>query len=503
MRHAALVCLLMTLLSTMAMAQSVEGPGALGFGQINVCPAGQTKPKPCSWTRKLTYSVTAATTFGKTMVVTQGAVNLDFTRIATTCKGTLPAGSSCTVTARFAPLAAGVRMGAVQLLDSSGNLLLTTLIHGQGEAPIAAFNPSPQILLLSTENCSDGFCYNAVAVNAAGDVFIEANGDIVKVARNGVQTTVASGLPSVYGLAVDGAGNIFASSGDTLVEIAAITGAQTTIGPFPYGVAVDGRGNLFVVGGGLIEIHARTRAQTTMIPMFIRGEQFLYSPWGVAVDGAGDAFVTDTDSSAVWEVPARGLHGGYPMNAGGSLIPYGVAVDAAGDVFVSDPVSRWVIEFQAGQPVAFLYGGEMTYPQAVAVDGLGNLFLAQAASYEPSTLLELKGSEPAMLDFGKVTVGTTSSPQSVTIQNVGNRPLNAVVLGLNISAGFVQAPGPGSPPDCDASFALAPGAICNLSISFAPQTVGLVKGTATFFDNALNTTPFATQTVNLKGRGIQ
>jgi hypothetical protein len=501
MRHAALVCLLMTLLSTMAMAQSVEGPGAVGFGQINVCPAGQTKPKPCNWTRKLTYSVTATTTFGKTMVVTQGAVNLDFTRIATTCKGTLPAGSSCTVSARFAPRAAGVRMGAVQLLDSSGNLLLTTLIHGQGAAPVTAFNPSVQTVRLGPESCNDS-CYNAVAVDAVGDAFVEVNGDIVKVARNGVRTTVASGLPSVQGLAVDGAGNIFASSGRALVKVAAITGVQTTIAGFRYGVAVDGRGNLFVADYNLWEIHARTGITTIVLPQFIDGYQFLHDPWGVAVDGAGDVFVTDLDYTDVWEVPAGGLHGRFPIDAGQGGFAMGVAADAADDVFICDEIGAQVLEYQAGNSVTFLDGGEITFPNAAAVDGLGNLFLAQS-DFESNSLVELKGSQPVTMDFGKVTVGTTSSPQSVTIQNVGSRPLNAVVPGLSISAGFVQVPGSGSPPDCDTSFALAPGAICNLSISFAPQAVGSATGTATFFDNALNTTPFATQTVNLKGRGIQ
>lgn len=210
MRQAGLASLVITLLGSMAMAQSIAGPSAVGFGRINICPAGQTSPAPCNSIHRLTYNVTATTSFGKTLVVTQGAPNLDFTLRATTCRGTLQAGSSCTVSPRFAPLAPGMRMGAVQLLDSSGNLLLTTLLGGQGEAPTPAFNPGFQKLRLSA-SCGAN-CYGAVAVDALDDVFVEANGDLVKLARNGEQTTVATGLFGIQGLAVDGAGNIFASS---------------------------------------------------------------------------------------------------------------------------------------------------------------------------------------------------------------------------------------------------------------------------------------------------
>ena len=108
-----------------------------------------------------------------------------------------------------------------------------------------------------------------------------------------------------------------------------------------------------------------------------------------------------------------------------------------------------------------------------------------------------------MLDFGKVAVGSTSAPQSVTIQNVGNQPLTAIAPGLIVGTNFLQVPGSGTPADCTSSFSLTPGARCNLSIVFAPQVEGTIKGTATFTDNALNRIPSASQSVKLMGIGIQ
>src|SRR6266849_8154967 len=158
-----LVSLLSTLLSTIAIAQSIQGPhGAVNFQNVNVCPVRQTFPKPCGRASKLKFNVTGTTTFGETKVVTQGTPKLDFTLSATTCKGTLAAGNSCTVTAKFAPQAAGVRMGAVELTDSSGNLLASTYVYGNGQGPVAAFNPGARRNLQGT-----GFSGGAMAVEAA------------------------------------------------------------------------------------------------------------------------------------------------------------------------------------------------------------------------------------------------------------------------------------------------------------------------------------------------
>jgi streptogramin lyase len=492
----------------MALAQSVQGPpDAVNFNKVNVCPAGQSSPKPCTRMSKLTYNVTATTTFGATNVVTQGVPNLDFTLRATTCTGTLPAGSSCTVTVKFAPLAPGVRMGAVQLTDASGNLLATTYIYGNGQGPVAAFSPGPQITLPITGLTTQ----YAVAVDAAGEVFFPVDDGIAKFnPRTGIQTAVAVGTPRVFGLAVDGVGDIFASELGTnvVIEIAPGTGTQTTVGiglSSPVGVAADGRGNVFIANNGnsgVARVHSADGLQTTVLPRNLGGQQFLYYPTGVAVDGIGDVFVTDQDNSQVWEVPAGGLHGGFPIPVAQADIPTGVAVDAAGDLFVADFGFGQIGEIPADGSAEIFVGGEISAPWGLAVDGLGNLFLGDSTA-SGATLLEVNGAQPPSLNFGIVAVGSTSVPQSVTIQNVGNQPLNAIAPGLIVGKNFLQVAGSGTPADCNSSFSLASGATCNLSIVFAPQVVGTIHGTATFTDNALNTVPSANQMVPLQGTGTQ
>jgi sugar lactone lactonase YvrE len=519
MRQVRFVALLMTLVSTMVTAQSIEPHAPVNFDKVNVCPAGQTSPKPCSRTSKLTFDVTATTTFGKTKVVTQGIPNLDFTLSATNCKGTLPAGSSCYVRATFAPRAPGVRMGAVRLTDSSGNPLTSTYVYGYGQGPVAAFNPGAQRHLPVT-----GFDGLALAVDAAGDVYFSDGSSIEKFdIRTGVQTTVASGVAYALGVAVDGAGNIFVAGG-SVVKIAVDTGVKTVVGRnlnASTSVAVDGRGNLYVgdeweSGQGLqayprlAEVFAAGGQETLLggDAYGLQGIPLLNYPFGVAVDGAGNAYVTCINDGPVYESIA-----GTPAENGGGviasrhftavavfIIPSGVAVDAAGDVFVVDGGQNGIYEVAASDGSQTLVVNGPGDP--LALDAAGNLFFA-GGPINNNPLEEVKGSRPATLDFGKIVVGSSSAPQSLTIQNVGNQPLTAIAPGLIVGTNFLQVPGSGTPADCTSSFSLTPGARCNLSVVFAPQVAGAITAAATFTDNALNRTPSASQSVNLRGIGVQ
>ena len=160
------------------------------FGNVNVCPSGQSIPAPCSKTLTLTYNLATTTTIGVTQVVTQGINGLDFSLgIGSTCTGIVTAGNSCTVNVNFTPLAPGLRMGAVRLFDNGGNLLATTSIYGIGEGPAIAFGPGTQTTVASGLAGTSG-----VAVDAAGNVFISDNAGAVKITPFGVQTTLPTSL---------------------------------------------------------------------------------------------------------------------------------------------------------------------------------------------------------------------------------------------------------------------------------------------------------------------
>ncbi|MFZ0229172.1 MAG: choice-of-anchor D domain-containing protein [Mycobacterium sp.] len=484
-------------------AQSVTGPAPVNFGDVNVCPGKQSSPKPCTRMTTLTFDVTAATTFGATQVVTQGLPDLDFTLSKTTCVGTLQAGASCTVKARFAPTTAGMRVGGIILTDSSGNPLATALLYGIGQAPMASFNPAPQITLPITGIDSASHA-NDLAIDAAGNAYVVVDNDIVKVdPLTGVRTTIAR-APTARFLALDGAGDIFVSCpGDGLcgvTKIAAISRIQTTVGTglrSDEGVALDGMGNLFVADQSqkyprLLKISLITGSEVALIGGdSFPGQPVCGAPEGVAVDANDNAFIACFAGGPLFEYTDQGNV--VPFNQ--FLLPYAVSVDAAGDLFCNCYIYPGVTEVAAGTGTETQVGTSGV-DGPIALDGKGNLF---ETGY--NELLEIESSEPAAFNFGTVAVGSTSAAQSITIQNVGNTTLNAVSPGLAISAGFKQVPGSGAPADCTASFSLAPGTSCNVSIVFAPNATGTIAGKATFTDTALNTHPSATQIMQLSGVG--
>ena len=416
-----------------------------------------------SSTLTLNYNVTATTTFSTTpKVLTQGTPNLDFKLgSGSTCTGTVSAGSACTVSVTFSPRAPGLREGAVQLFDNSGNLLPTTLLHGIGVGSAIAFGPGTQITVGTGLNFPTG-----VAVDAAGDVFISdaGLGQVVKVpAGGGPQTTVNTGSYTLH---------------------------------FPAGLAVDGAGDVFIadyVLGLVLEIPAGGAPPTTV-------GTGLGSPAGVAVDGAGNVFIADFFLGQVLEVPANG---GPQTTVGSGLNqPSGVAVDAAGDVFIADTGNNRVVEVPVGctsSACQTTVGSGLSFPYGAAVDGAGDVFIVNSFN---GTALEVQRAQPPSLSFASINVGSTSSPQSVTAQNIGNQLLNAVTPGLVVTGpNFVQVAGSGTPADCTSTFALTPGAACNLSLSFKPQSAGLLASTAVFTDNALNASPSASQSIPLQGTG--
>ena len=118
--------------------------------------------------------------------------------------------------------------------------------------------------------------------------------------------------------------------------------------------------------------------------------------------------------------------------------PEAVAVDAAGDVFVADEAPK-VVEVPAGcnsSACQITVSGILAY--GVAVDAKGDVFIPDLESINATTnkqVVEINRSQPPSLNFASTNVGSTSSdsPQSVTIQNMGNQTLDAIGPGLVIN----------------------------------------------------------------------
>ncbi len=444
-------------------------------------------------TMTLNFAIASAVTLDAPIVLTEGSSNLDFTLSGTpTCTGSQDANTKCTVTVQFAPTAAGPRLGAVELTDSTGKVRLTTYLQGVGLAPVAAFEGGAQTTVAAGLNGPQG-----LAVDSAGDLLIgdSDSNKIVKVpagcADAACQTKLGSGLYLPAGVAVDGAGNVLIADPSTGVVVNALANCtsdcELTVGSGTSqasGVTVDGEGNTYIAdtGNNRVLVVPPDCTSTTCENTLGLG---LNQPVAAAVDGAGDVFISDAGNNRVLEVPAGCTIVGCQITiASGLSNPQGVAVDAAGDVFIADSGNNRVLEVPAGctsTSCQSTVGTGLSQPTGVAVDAAGNVFIADTGNFR---VVEVQNSQPSGLNFGTVLDGSSSAAQTVTIQNIGNQPLT--FASFTVDKNFEVD---SSTTTCSTSSPLSPGATCNVGVICSPTTFsGTLGGNLSIFDNTLNQT---------------
>src|SRR5207247_5994366 len=129
----------------------------------------------------------------------------------------------------------------------------------------------------------------------------------------------------------------------------------------------------------------------------------LNCPYCVAVDSAGNLFIADSGNQrirrvngvtgVITTVAGNGIPGeagdGGPATSAELFEPRGVAVDSAGNLFIADQGDRVRRVDATTQVITTVAGGgaggdggpassaQLKYPSGVAVDGAGNVFIAE------------------------------------------------------------------------------------------------------------------------------
>jgi sugar lactone lactonase YvrE len=335
---------------------------------------------------------------------------------------------------------------------------------------------------------------SGVAVDGSGDVFIADSGAnaLYEIPATGGYTTVSTIDTSTEGattIAADRNGNVFfiGNFGTVLWEIPA-SGGYTTIdllavgfsgGNF-FGITVDGHGNIFVAdaANGVVDDVALDRVnfgsqaigspgETIAMPFNISltgpttlgkvsilttgvaGKDFAdagsstciattyststncvvnvsFTPLAsglrrgavVFYDGSGNVLLT-TPIYGVGTGPQVAFRPGTPntLASGSFTNPNGVAVDGSGNVFVADSSKTAVNEIVAagGYTTVTALGSGFSQPAGVAMDGSGNLFVADSGN----------GAVKEIAAVGGYTTVTTlgsgfSQPAGVALDGGGN-----------------------------------------------------------------------------------
>jgi hypothetical protein len=216
----------------------------------------------------------------------------------------------------------------------------------------------------------------------------------------------------------------------------------------------------------------------------------------VAVDGAGDVYIADTVNSSVVEVTTAGT--ASVLSTGGLTLsqPFSVAVDGAGDLYITDTGNNRVVEVTAAGTASVLSTGGLTLaePFSVAVDGAGDLYIAD---YGNSRVVKINQASQA-LSFTSTGTGDSSAQQTMTVENIGNQPLNFTALNITTTGLTTSIFDLNGPTTCTDSTSLVAGAACNLGVEFAPTTPGNFTGTVNITDN---NAAGAVQQATLSGTG--
>jgi uncharacterized repeat protein (TIGR01451 family) len=276
-------------------------------------------------------------------------------------------------------------------------------------------------------------------IAASRRVFVlDSSGNLTVVAGNGGVGSSGDGGPAISAatnatrLALDGAGNIYFSDfdGHRVRRVDASTGIVTT---------VAGNGVPGYSGDGGPAVAAR-----------------LFFPLGVALDAAGNLFIADSKNNRVRRIDAAtgtittvagtGISGsggnGGPATSATLSSPLAVAVDAGENIFISEganvrriDAATGIISRYAGL-TNFGFGGDggpataaqLNFPNGLAIDGFGNLFIADTSNQRirrvdaatgTITTVAGNGTQAFSGDGGPAVEAGLSVPADVAVNAVG------------------------------------------------------------------------------------
>jgi hypothetical protein len=271
---------------------------------------------------------------------------------------------------------------------------------------------------------------NGVAVDGAGNVYVADTGNqtIRKITSSGVVTTLA-GKAGAEGN-VDGTGSAARFNS-------------------PYGVAVDGAGNVYVADAGNATIREITPGGvvTTIAGMAGSAASFLF-PCGVAVDGSGNVYVADTGDDTIREIApggavttlagATGVAGGTDGTGSAALfkMPHGVSVDGSGNLYVADWGNSTIRKgasvgpMIAMQPSSLAVAAGSTATFSVGASG------STALNYQwQMNGVAISGATGATYTIANAQVSSSGSYTVVVTNSGGSITSSAAMLTINAPSG--------------------------------------------------------------------
>jgi sugar lactone lactonase YvrE len=383
--------------------------------------------------------------FGATSATSSAALSANADTIAGPPSCTLNGDDTddCTVTVTSTPTAVGLRSATLTVSNASSTTDANIVLNGTVTGSDLVFdnvsttaNNTTTPVAPTTNALLSGITPAGVAADGAGNVYA-SNGTAIVESIAGTEYTLATPasvpitLPAPPSqIAVDPLGDVLAvnpstSVIDELAVVAAGTPSSYALNTISYtpcsgctaapqAVATDAAGNVYVAD--MQSSPANTAIYKLSLVGGVVAQQWTLAtgfanPVSLAVDPSGNVYVADKGASAVYKLAPTAV-GTYTQSALASgVAPMGVATDAAGDVYVQAETGASVLEIPvSGTETTVLTG--LQNPVGIAVDGLGNVYSADAKNTSITQVVRGAGS------YGSTS--TTLTNISGTLTNVGN-----------------------------------------------------------------------------------
>jgi sugar lactone lactonase YvrE len=475
-----------------AFAQGLSPNNAIQFGNVNVGSTGDFTQQFIGPPGGVSVQGVAA--------VTYGASGEDFSVISSTCTGTITYPNTCTVNLAFKPKQIGLRLGALVITNTSNVVINTIYLSGVGIGPQFTFSPATAVPVNSASTLTPAsFTAGAVTQDGLGNVFFTdvLHGRILERSATGVYSDLFS-LPvsNTSGIAIDGDGNLFVSSGNSVYTVAlsstppytptALVISNVTLST-PTGLAVDLIGDLYIADSTNNKIYQLPPSATTATTLTFTGPgASLLGPTGLAVASIStiypstNLYIADSGNKRIL---ANSLGSTATTDVSPTSItlsnPTGVGVDAAGTLYIANTGDHQIVEATASGDQFVLTTNNvpafnLDTPAGILVEGDGDLLVSDTTLGLVTfvrTTANVNWPTPTLVG----SLDTTDDPETLTVQGTGNiaSSLNAndpSFTGTNPTAFLLAPTGSTCPTLTGGTFSI--GEVCTYDLNFQPTVVG-------------------------------
>jgi len=444
-----------TNLGVPALVVNLDGTGQ-AVGGIAAAPTQMTFGSVVLKTASAVQTLTITNSGQAALAGLKLAVSGDFAVSGNQCGVSLAAGASCTAGVVFTPSATGTRTGTLTASSTSAGVAPTVVgLTGNG-IPAGALSASPSVVSFGTVTVGQTSPAQTVQLTNAGATTLAGlkyllTGDY-SLPQNGCGDQLASGAQCSF--------TVSFSPVAPGTRIGAVTVTSTTVGFTPLVVGLTGSG----LPAAQLVVTSPANGTLAFGPVAVGSNSV---PLQLIVANPGTGTLTGLSFAAAAPFSVGSGSCGVNLLAGGTC----------------------------GVPVSFAptAGGAQAGVVTVSSTSLGVASVTVAATGTGVLAASLRIT-PASVDFGGVTLGTSSAGQTVTVTNPGGTGLAGLALAFTgtASGDFGLASN-----GCPAT--LAAGASCSTVVVFTPSLAGGRQG---FLTASSTTKGVATASESLAGTGL-